>query len=183
MKATGIILAGGKSSRMNYQDKAWLLYEGKPLIHHAINRLSLQVAQILISRNSSDQRYEKLPYTCIPDLNHNLDGPLAGILACSSHVTNPLSLVIPCDSPNVPENLKSLLLPHLSGADAVVPSFGGICQPLFILAKTSILGSIAPYISAGGRSVKGWLQNLSIAQVDFMSQEPFKNINSPEQLK
>ena len=75
MKATGIILAGGKSSRMNYQDKAWLPYEGEPLIHRAINRLSPQVTQILISKNSSDQRYKKLLYTCIPDLNANFDGP------------------------------------------------------------------------------------------------------------
>ncbi len=183
MKATGIILAGGKSSRMNYQDKAWLPYEGEPLIHRAINRLSPQVTQILISKNSSDQRYKKLLYTCIPDLNANFDGPLAGILACSSHVTNPLCLIIPCDTPNVPRNLKSLLLPHLGAADAAIPRFGGDCQPLFILARTSRLGSIAPYISAGGRSVKGWLRNLSIAQVDFMSKEPFKNVNSPEQLK
>ena len=168
---------------MNFQDKAWISYEGEPLIHRAINRLSLQVTQILISKNSSDQRYKKLPYTCIADLNANFDGPLAGILACSSHVTNPLCLIIPCDTPNVPRNLKSLLLPHLGAADAAIPRFGGDCQPLFILAKTSRLGSIAPYISAGGRSVKGWLRNLSIAQVDFMSKEPFKNVNSPEQLK
>ena len=183
MKVTGIILAGGKSSRMNYQDKAWILYKGEPLIRHAIDRLSLQVSQILISRNSTDQRYDKLPYTCIPDLNAAFDGPLAGMLACSSHIANPLALVIPCDTPNVPKNLKSLLLPHLGKADAAIPSFGGVCQPLFILAKTSTLGSIAPYLSAGRRSVKGWLQNLTIAHVDFISQEPFENINTPEQLK
>ena len=183
MKVTGIILAGGESSRMNYQDKAWLLYEGEPLIHRAINRLSLQVSQILISKNSSDQRYDKLPYTCVQDLNATFDGPLAGIHACSRHVKTPLALVIPCDTPNVPKNLISLLLPRLDIADAVVPSFGGTCQPLFMLAKTSILGSIAPYLSGGGRSVKGWLQNLSIAQVNFFSPDAFTNINTPEQLK
>ena len=183
MEATGIILSGGKSSRMNYQDKAWLPYEGKPLIHHAIKRISSQVSQILVSTNNADPRYDKLPYACIPDLNANFEGPLAGVLACSDHVASPLTLVIPNDAPKVPKNLKSLLLPHLKGADAVVPNHNGVCQPLFILAKTSILGSIAPYLSAGGRSVKGWLQHLSIAQVDFVSQEPFKNINTPEQLK
>ena len=183
MEATGIILSGGKSSRMNYQDKAWLPYEGKPLIHHAIKRISSEVSQILVSTNNADPRYDKLPYTCIPDLNTNFEGPLAGILSCSDHVASPLVLIIPNDTPNVPKNLKSLLLPHLKGSDAVVPSHNGVCQPLFILAKTSILSSIAPYLSAGSRSVKGWLQHLSIAQVDFVSQEPFKNINTPEQLR
>ena len=183
MEATGIILSGGKSSRMNYQDKAWLPYEGKPLIHHTIKRISSQVSQILVSTNHSDSRYDKLPYACIPDLNTNFEGPLAGILACRDHIASPLALVVPNDTPNVPKNLKSLLLPHLKDSDAVVPSHKGVCQPLFLLAKTSILGSIAPYLSAGGRSVKGWLQHLSTIQVDFVSQEPFKNINNPEQLK
>jgi molybdopterin-guanine dinucleotide biosynthesis protein A len=141
------------------------------------------VSQILVSKNSADPRYDKLPYSCIPDLNTNFEGPLAGILACSDHVTSPLTLIIPCDTPNVPKNLKSLLLPNLKAADATVPSVSGVCQPLFILAKTSILGSIAPYLSAGGRSVKGWLESLAVVQVDLVYQEPFKNINSPEQLK
>ena len=183
MEATGIILSGGKSSRMNYQDKAWLPYEGKPLIYHAITRMSSQVSQILVSTNNTGARYDELPYACIPDLNTNFEGPLAGILACSNHVASPLALIIPNDTPNVPTNLKSLLLPHLKGNEAVVPSYNGVCQPLFILAKTSILSSIAPYLSSGGRSVKGWLQHLSIDQVDFDSQESFKNINTPEQLK
>ena len=168
---------------MNYQDKAWLPYEGEPLIHHAINNISPQVSQILISKNNADPRYDNLPYTCIPDLNANFQGPLAGMLACSYHVKSPLALVIPCDTPNVPKNLKSLLLPNLKDSEAAVPSVNGVCQPLFILAKTSILGSIAPYLSAGGRSVKGWLKNLAAVQIDFVFQEPFKNINSPEQLK
>ena len=183
MEATGIILSGGKSSRMNYQDKAWLPYEGKPLIHHAIKRISSQVSQILVSTNNKDPRYDELPYACIPDLNTNFEGPLAGILACSNHVASPLALIIPNDTPNVPKNLKALLLPHLKGNEAVVPSYNGVCQPLFILAKTSILGSIAPYLASGGRSVKGWLEHLSITQVDLVSQEPFININTPEQLK
>ena len=75
MEATGIILAGGKSSRMNYQDKAWMSYDGEPLIHHAIKRISSQVSQILVSTNNADSRYDKLPYPCIPDLNTNFDGP------------------------------------------------------------------------------------------------------------
>lgn len=183
MEATGIILSGGKSSRMNYQDKAWLPYEGKPLIHHAIIGISSQVSQILVSTNNKGPRYDELPYACIPDLNTNFEGPLAGILACSNHVSSPLALIIPNDTPKVPTNLKSLLLPHLKDNEAVVPSYNGVCQPLFILAKTSILSSIAPYLSSGERSVKGWLQHLSIDQVDFDSQEPFKNINTAEQLK
>ncbi len=69
MEATGIILSGGKSSRMNYQDKAWLPYEGKPLIHHAITRISSQVSQILVSTNNKGARYDELPYARIPDLN------------------------------------------------------------------------------------------------------------------
>ena len=132
MEATGIILSGGKSSRMNYQDKAWLPYEGKPLIHHAITRISSQVSQILVSTNNKGPRYDELPYACIPDLNTNFEGPLAGILACSNHVSSPLALIIPNDTPKVPTNLKSLLLPHLKGNEAVVPSYNGVCQPLFL---------------------------------------------------
>ena len=126
-------------------------------------------------------RYNKLTYKCIPDQNTNFDGPLAGILACSNHITSPLALIIPNDAPNVPKNLKSLLLPHLNGADVVPTSV--VSANLYSSSQTATLRSIDPYLSAGGRSVKGWLENLSIAQVNFISQEPLKNINTPEQLK
>lgn len=194
MNTTAIVLAGGKGSRMNYAEKAWMLHHGKPLLSHVVDSIRPQVDLILISRNNTnDPRYDKLPYPCIADIafnpNDNDDeaaeqqGPLSGIRACARHVKTSLTLVVPCDTPRLPNNLMPKLLEGLGDASIAVVHDGVNEQPLIFLAQTIALEGIDLYLKAGRRSVKGWLDGMNRNRVYFQhGSAHFENFNTVDQL-
>ena len=194
MDTTAIVLAGGKGSRMNYAEKAWMLHHGKPLLSHVVESISPQVDAILISRNNiSDSRSDELPYPCIADIASVAKdnegkatgqlGPLSGISACARHVKTSLTLVVPCDTPRLPNDLMRKLLDGLGDASIAVVHDGNNEQPLVFLARTAALETIDIYLKAGRRSVKGWLKGVNHNRVHFKAgQDEFENINTVDQL-
>lgn len=214
MDTTAIVLAGGRGSRMNYKEKAWMLHHGKPLLSHVIDTISPQVDMILISRNNTrDPRYDELPYPCFTDekltdekltdekfsnekfIDRELSdidkggdvteqkGPLSGISACARHVKTPLTLVVPCDTPRLPDNLMQKLLGGLGDASVAVAHDGKDEQPLVFLARTTALEEIEIYLKSGRRSVKGWLDGVIHNRVYFETgSDEFENINTVDQL-
>ena len=73
MNTTAIVLAGGRGSRMNYAEKAWMLHHGKPLLSHVVDSISPQVDMILDQQEQHQRpRYDELPYPCIADIKFSL---------------------------------------------------------------------------------------------------------------
>ena len=194
MDTTAIVLAGGRGSRMDYAEKAWMLHHGKPLLSHVVDSISPQVDTILISRNNiRDPRYDELPYPCIADIafaaNDNggevteQQGPLSGISACARHVKTSLTLVVPCDTPRLPNNLMQKLLGGLADASVAVAHDGNNEQSLVFLAQTTALEEIDNYLKSGRRSVKGWLDGVNHNRVYFETgSNEFENFNTVDQL-
>ncbi len=178
---TAILLAGGRGSRMNYQDKAWVIFAGRPMLTHVIDHIKADVDQILISRNSTNTAYDDLPYEAIADEMPGYQGPLAGLTSCSRYVKNTQVLVLPCDVPVLPIDLVSRLSTRLSGDSLVVAASGGRIQPLIFMTRAPALDSIASYLETGRRSVMGWLETREITEEDFGPGE-FVNVNEPSQL-
>ena len=76
---SALILAGGRSSRMNGDDKGLLKLLNSPMIEHVINRLKPQVNQILISANRHLESYQEFGYKVLVDDYDDYRGPLAGM--------------------------------------------------------------------------------------------------------
>lgn len=178
---TAILLAGGQGSRMNHRDKAWATHKGRPLIRHVLERVEPHVFHVIISRNRDNPAYADLPYPAYSDDLPDFQGPLAGITSCLPHVETSLTLVIPCDTPNLPVNLVPRLLEALGDRSLAVAEENGRLQQLVFLAKTEVLGSIEDYLLTGKRSVMGWLERQDIAAVGFDNE--FENINRTSQLR
>lgn len=181
MHTTAILLAGGKGSRMDYRDKAWVEHQGLPLILHVVNRIKPQVDDIIISRNNENPLYSSLDYQCISDENDNYEGPLAGVMACLPYITTPAALIVPCDTPNLPLDLVSRLEAGFTKQNIAVAHDETRIQPLVFLAELTTLGSISDYLAAGERSVRGWIEQTSNTMVKF--DVAFENINQPAQLR
>ena len=167
---------------MNYQDKAWVHYAGRPMLEHVIDHIEQDVAQILISRNRPNPAYNRLPYLSVPDELPGYQGPLAGLASCTNYIENDKVLVLPCDVPILPQSLVTRLMTGLIDFDIAVASSGGAIQPLVFMAKTQVLKSISTFLESGERSVKKWLALGQFAEIEFGA-ETFENINEASQLR
>ena len=77
--SVGIVLAGGKSSRMGGGDKCLLPLAGRPILAHVIERLKPQVAELIISASGEPTRFSDFGLPGVEDRLGGYVGPLAGI--------------------------------------------------------------------------------------------------------
>jgi molybdopterin-guanine dinucleotide biosynthesis protein A len=176
-----IILAGGKGQRMGGADKGLMPFKGKRLIEYAIENISSQVDDIVISANRNLAEYRSLGYAVYTDQNKNFDGPLAGMASTIPHCRHDWILVIPCDMPLLPENLVSSMLESASGKQLVVISAGNQPQ-LILLLHCDLLASIQQYLAGSRHSAMQWVASLDHQQLEMAIDRRFGNINTPEQL-
>ena len=93
---TGLVLAGGRGSRMGGVDKGLQPHLGMPLAMHALLRLAPQVGETMINANRNLGAYESLGAAVWPDALPDYPGPLAGFLAGLEHCATPYLATVPC---------------------------------------------------------------------------------------
>jgi molybdenum cofactor guanylyltransferase len=175
---TGIVLAGGRGSRMGGVDKGLQLYNGTALAKHAIEQLQSQVGVLLINANRNLDTYEawgsKVSADVLVDGITDFAGPLAGFLVGLQHCKTPYLMTVPCDTPRFPSDLVSRLADALSQQDADVamvssPDEEGVLrhQPVFCLMKRELVESLTTFTDAGGRKIGAWAVQHKLARVDF----------------
>lgn len=181
---TGVVLAGGRGSRMGGEDKGLIVLNGRPMVGHVVARLRPQVGQLLISANRNQERYAALGYEVVPDLLADYQGPLAGMAAALQAATTPYVVTVPCDSPLIGADVVARLGQALvqNAADACVAHDGERTHPVFLLLKRSLLPSLLDFLNAGERKIDRWFVQHRVAQADFRDcPETFLNVNDPEE--
>lgn len=184
-KITGLILAGGKASRMGGSDKGLIAFKGQPMVAHVIQRLSPQVDEILINANREIETYQSLGFTVITDEISDFAGPLAGLHAGMKAAKTEFLLSVPCDSPLLPEDLSQRLMAalELQQADIAVAKTGEQHHPVFCLCRTSLAQDLENFLNVGGRKVEGWQKQHTYVEVSFDdNSSAFSNVNTPEEL-
>ena len=187
---TGLILAGGRAQRMGGMDKGLVPFMGKPLIEHAINRLTPQVTTILINANRNHDRYAQYGHAVIADHHADFAGPLAGFAAGLEHCNTEYLLSVPCDSPVFPLNLSKRMLEIMkeTQSDLIYASSKDASnaiwtQPVFCLMRRSVQPSLQAFLDQGGRKIDRWFEALPSSTVVFADQAAFANTNTPEELQ
>src|SRR5438445_12607980 len=115
---TGLILAGGKGSRMGGVDKGLQSFRGKRLIDHVYERFAPQVGGIIINANQNQEEYKSFGVRVVSDAIGGFAGPLAGFHAGLSISKRPFLASVPCDSPFLPTDLVERLYKRLDEAGA-----------------------------------------------------------------
>jgi molybdenum cofactor guanylyltransferase len=127
MNLTAIILAGGQSSRMGI-DKAFILYNGKPLIRYSVD-LALGFTKTILISTNQDQ-FQDPGFPVIKDI-YPVKAPLAGIHAGLKVSKTEWNLVLTCDMPNVSPQLIDYLVSKLEKKSLLVlPAHDGYIEPL-----------------------------------------------------
>ncbi|MEI7064167.1 molybdenum cofactor guanylyltransferase MobA [Dickeya chrysanthemi] len=180
---TGVILAGGQSSRMGGNDKGLIELEGRPLYQHVLDRLKPQVDTLLINANRHQECYRQSGYPVIGDINHDFSGPLAGVFTGLSVAKTEWVVFVPCDVPALPCDLVSRLL-NFSDGHLVAYATDGVRQhPTLLLIHTSLIGKLEAYLSNGDRKLMLFLEQVTAKAVSFADQPlSFRNLNTPEDI-
>ncbi len=186
---SGIILCGGRATRMNGIDKGLVMLQKRPLIQHVIEHLTHQTDEILINANREIALYQTFGYPVLQDSHADFIGtyigPLAGFSLGLQHAKHDYLLTAPCDSPLLPHDLAQRLLSQLiaHNADIAVAKSDGNAHPVFSLCKKSVLASLTAYLAAGERRVSSWQKSLRYVEVDFSDcADVFINLNTFEDL-
>jgi molybdopterin-guanine dinucleotide biosynthesis protein A len=197
MQVTGIVLAGGRGSRMGGIDKGLQKFLGTPLALSAMLRLQTQCAEVMINANRNLGAYESFGAPVWPDGLSDFAGPLAGFLVGLEHAQTPYLLTVPCDSPRFPLDLCARLGQALVDTHADVAMAVGAetddrgqtvwrTQPVFCLIKTDLLESLVRFTQGGGRKIDAWTAQHRCAQVAFdqPGDDPwaFANVNTLSEL-
>jgi len=181
---TGIVLAGGKGTRMGGVDKGLQRLRGRPMIEWVLERLAPQVAEVLINANQNVPAYATYGHRVVPDEIGGFAGPLAGLHAGLKAAAHPLAVTVPCDSPFLPPDLVSRLEKSLGENDLAVARTGDQPHPVFSLMKREVRESLEAFLASGGRKIDAWYAALKVVEVSFDDEaDAFRNINTLEELR
>ena len=186
---TGLILAGGRGSRMGGVDKGLQSHQGMPLALHALLRLQPQVGSVMVNANRNLAAYESFGVPVWPDPMGDFPGPLAGWLAGLEHCETPYMQTVPCDSPNFPLDLtarlaQALLQDNADIAMAATLEDGRVqVQPVFCLLKSTLLESLVRYLNGGQRKIDQWTAQHACTTVVFDDTPAFFNANTADDLR
>jgi molybdopterin-guanine dinucleotide biosynthesis protein A len=182
---SGLVLAGGRATRMGGVDKGLLMLAGRPLVTYIVQALRSQVADLFINANRNLEQYRELGHPVVTDLMEGYYGPLAGMASGLRIAKTHYLLTSPCDSPFVPSDLAARLHTSLinKNAEIAVAENQGRLEPVFALIDCRLLPSLLEYLNSGERKIDRWYAQHRMAAVDF-SDNPraFINLNTPEEL-
>lgn len=171
---------------MGGNDKGLIKVAGKPLIEHVINGLRPQVGSLIINSNRNLDSYQAYGIPMVVDSISGYHGPLIGMASCMCVVDKDYMVTVPCDSPNLPDDLVPRLYNGLirAQADISVAHDGEYIQPVFALMKTTLLDSLLAFLDSGERKISRWYEQHKLATVDFSDNpEAFININTPADIE
>lgn len=189
----GVVLAGGRATRMGGGDKALLALAGRPLLAHVIERLGPQVAAIAINANGDPARFASYGCPVVADTVPGFAGPLAGVLAGlrwaagegHSHIVS-----VAADTPFFPADLVARLSEGAAAESqpiamaATVETARGLGEhPTFALWPVALADDLEDALTRGGlRKIIVWASRHGIARVTFADEFSFFNVNTPGDL-
>jgi molybdopterin-guanine dinucleotide biosynthesis protein A len=183
---TGIILAGGKSSRMGIP-KGLISYKGKPMISFSINLLSKYCNRILLS--ASFDTYDHFGLERVPDIKKNA-GPMAGLLSCLKQSNSDINLCLPIDVPEIPTAVIDHLLKSAkeNPGKCIVP-LTPQAEPLIAIYPKSVIPVLEKLIAANNYRMTDIFSHFPVKYIPYEefrlndNQDIFININTRNDLQ
>ncbi len=185
---TGLVLAGGRGSRMGGVDKGLQAHRGMPLALHALLRLAPQVGQVMINANRNLAAYESMGAPVWPDILPDYAGPLAGFLTGLERCETPFMATVPCDSPLFPSDLVERLAAALDAGQADIAMAATVedgvrrTHPVFCLMRVEVVESLVRFTHAGRRKIDQWTALHRTVEVPFEDAGAFANANTLDEL-
>jgi molybdopterin-guanine dinucleotide biosynthesis protein A len=183
----GVILAGGRASRMGGRDKAFAAVDGQPIAVRTVRLFQHLFPQVLVATNRPE-RFDALGVETVVD-RHPGCGPLAGIHAAMLASRHPWLFVVACDMPGLDAEVITWLLERPRTTDAVVPRWQDDVEPLHALYAVHALPDVERCLAAGRWALREFLPEIRVDYVDERELRGLRgaarsllNVNTPEEL-
>ena len=184
-RVAGVILAGGRNSRMGGRDKALLRVDGETVLARALGVLRRCFAEVIVVSNTPE-KYAEFAVDVIADELRDC-GPLGGLHAGLGRIAAPYAFVTACDMPFLHVEPIRFLVSRLGDQDAIVPRWDGDIEPLHALYAARLRARIADTVGDGARALRDFLPRVAVEYVPQAAMErvsgaaeAFRNVNTPE---
>jgi molybdenum cofactor guanylyltransferase len=177
-RVSGIVLAGGKSSRMG-TDKALLLYRGIPLVSHAVSLLKQVCSKVIISSNTMS--YAFTGCEIFPD-EFSINASMAGIATALVHSETEWNFVLSCDMPLIDPGFMRSMLEVKAGYDVIAPVHAdGSIEPLCAVYNKRVMDTLNRHLSEGQYSLRNFILESVYRLIDTgNSRAMFLNVNTEQ---
>lgn len=178
---TGVILAGGQSSRMG-QDKGFLKFNNEYYTQILIDIFSSFFQNVIIIAN--DTKYHQFNIPVYNDIEKN-KGPLGGIYTGLLNSDTDFNFFVPCDSPFLSMKLIKTMIKNIEPKyEAIIPQKKDIIYPLTAIYNKSCLNYFQRALEQNKLKVKSHIKNLNHKKIHFNDEfeKDFLNLNTPEEV-
>jgi molybdopterin-guanine dinucleotide biosynthesis protein A len=183
----GVLLAGGRATRMGGRDKAFAAVDGEPIAVRTVRLLHALFPQVIVSTHRPE-RFRGLDVETVGDVYAGC-GPLAGIHSAMLASRRPWVFVVACDMPGLDAGVIRWLLARPRAGDAVVPRWDNDVEPLHALYAVHTLPTVERCLADGRWAMREFLPRL---RVDYVHEDELRaqrgaaqsllNVNTPEEL-
>ena len=187
MRVTGVIQAGGKSTRMGGEPKALLELGGRRIIERVLDALRPVVDDVLIVTNTP-ALYGFLGIPMVPDVYPD-HGSLGGIFTGLSAAGGGAAFTVACDMPFLHPEVARLVIGRAGEGDVVIPRVGEQLETMHALYAKACLPHIETRLKAGRLKIVGFFPEVrvvEVAEADVARHRApdvvFMNVNTPEEL-
>lgn len=180
----GVVLAGGRATRMGGKDKGLQLLNGKPLWQHVADALAGQVSARVLSANRHIDIYQRSGLPVYQDTLADYPGPLAGMLSVMQQDRGEWFVFCSCDTPFIPACLVERMVQQRGDSRVVWAHDGERDHPTIALIHRSLIPALQDYLAAGERRVMLFMRQSGGHSVDFSDlKSAFVNVNTLEDLQ
>lgn len=187
MRVTGVIQAGGKSTRMGGRPKALLELGGRRIIERVLDVVAAVVDDVLIVTNTPDL-YGFLGVAMVPDA-YPEHGSLGGIFTGLSAATGEAVFTVACDMPFLHRDVARLVVARAGEADVIIPRVGQQLETLHAVYGKTCLAAMETRLRAGRLKIVGFFDDVRVVEISEAEvarhRSPeivFMNVNTPEEL-
>ena len=188
MRITGVIQAGGKSTRMGGSPKALLELGGRPIIQRVVDAVARVVDDVLLVTNTPEL-YAFLDLPAVSDVYPD-HGSLGGIYSGLRAASGDAAFTVACDMPFLRPDVARLVVQRAGQGDVVVPRVGDQYETMHALYAKSCLGPIEARLRAGRLKIAGFFEEVGVVEIgeDEIGRlaDPavvFMNVNTPAELE
>ncbi|MBI4593711.1 MAG: molybdenum cofactor guanylyltransferase [Candidatus Rokubacteria bacterium] len=188
MKVSGVIQAGGRSTRMGGEPKALMDLGGRRIIERVVAAVAPVVDEVLVVTNTPDlYRYLGLPM--VPDVYPD-GGSLGGIYSGLRAAAGDIAFTVACDMPFLRTDVARLVVELASRADVVIPRVGDQLETMHAAYGKHCLGPMEDRLGAGQLKIVGFFDKVRVMEIPegdvARLADPavvFMNVNTPAELE